>query len=88
MQQYQIPSLKPKVYYIIAIVRGRPFIDGWYATKEEAQKIAWRNLQGVVFDIVESDTRDRSKFTQNCKHQILEQTGNIEEAIRPVKHQI
>lgn len=88
MRKFQLPSIHKKYYYIVAVVKGKPFVDGAYNTREEAQKMAWRKLEGVVWQIEESNTKDRSRFTQQTHHNIWNDTGNIEEALKPIKHKI
>jgi hypothetical protein len=80
--------LRKKYYYVVAVVRDRPFVDGAFTSREEAQKLGWKSLQGVVWKIVESDIGDRARFTQTLHHDVLEDTGDIETAIKPIKHQI
>ncbi len=74
-------------WYIIATVKGRKYTDGPYNSEDEARKMAWRNLQGVVFDVVPSNIPTRQKFDQTYKHQIWEDTGDIEQAVERMKHQ-
>ncbi len=81
-------SIRKKYYFVVAEVRGKPYVDGWYATREEANKMAWRNLQGVVWHIEESDKKSLSLKTQETKHDILDSTGDIELAVQRAKHKI
>lgn len=75
-------------FYIVAIVRGRPYVDGGYDTDEEAREVARKDLQGYMYDIVPAATRDGALATQQAKHQIFRDTGNIDIATRNAMHQI
>ncbi len=88
MRPMKMPHMRKRYYYIVAIVKGRPYFDGKFNTRAEAEKMAWQKLQGVVWDIEESDIGDLARFTQQGKHRILEDTGDIEIAVQRAKHQI
>lgn len=87
-------GIRPPKFYLVAVVKGRPYVDGAFDTRDEAQKIGWQKLQGVVWDIVPSDIYDKSAFIQNCKHEIFvglnnnDGAANIELATRNFRHSI
>lgn len=84
----RVNPFAPKKYYLIATVNGRPFADGGFSSRKEAQEIGWRKLQGIVWEVVESDARNLDEFTQQNRHKLLLQTGNPEVIFRNTKHQL
>lgn len=82
------PVIGQTYFYIIAVVKGKRFLDGPYVTRDEASKMAWRNLQGVVWEIVESSSRDQSAVMRNTRHQVWSNTGDFEDAVSRMKHKV
>ena len=82
-----IPIIRPKKWYIVAVVKGRKYTDGPYKSEDEAKAMAWKNLSGVVFEVVPSEIQDRHKFDQTYRHKIWEETGDIESAVERMRHQ-
>ena len=80
-------------YFVVAKKQDRPIILGPYDSEEEARNLAWRKLQGVVWDIVESTSKDASKITQSNKYKALEETDltgeeALDYATKRAKHKI
>lgn len=75
-------------FYIVAIVRGRPYVAGGYDTEEEARAIAREDLKDYVYDVVPAATRDDALATQQAKHHIFMDTGNIEVATHNAMHKM
>lgn len=93
MKQRMILPVNRQMYYYIyaANYRGRPFFDGPLPhchSKEEARKIAFRRLKGVVWEIVESPYRDPSRVQGNMRHNTLMETGDPDQALQRMRHQV
>lgn len=88
------PTVRPsrtrfsEFWYIQARVRGKPYLDGPHNTKEEAYAFAFKNLQGIVFEVFSNPSRDRAQVTQREKHNILEEGAGMERAVERMKHKL
>jgi hypothetical protein len=74
-----VKSATPRIYFYIYAksYKGRPFLDRTdCTTKEEARKLAFRKLKGVVWEIIESTSRDTSAVMANIRHHRLMDNGD------------
>jgi len=74
-------------WWAYAIYQGKLVIDGWYRTEQEANHLAYLKLP-CRFEVICLSTRDRARATQAIKHQVLEETGDIDQALKRAKHKI
>lgn len=84
------PIIRSKYYYIIAMVKGKRFLAGAYPSREEARATAYKSeeLRNVIWDIIESSSRDIDKVRGNLKHKIWQKTDSIEEASQRMRHKL
>jgi ribosomal protein L16/L10AE len=74
-----------RYYWAYAIYQGRLLIDGWYADEQQAYEFARRRIP-VKFEVIALNTYNRQSATQKIKHEVLEQTGDIDFALQRAKH--
>lgn len=74
-------------YWAYAIYQGKLLIDGWYIDEQQAYSFASRRMP-VRFEVICLKTKDRGKATQTIKHQVLEQTQDIDFALQRAKHKL
>ena len=74
-------------YYIWAIVNGRLFVDGTYASEAEAIHFGAQKIK-KYFEIEKLYTRDQNKATRIISHKYLGTTGDIDTVMKRKKHQI
>jgi len=72
-------------WWAYAIYQGKLVIDGAYATEQEAWSFANRRIP-VHSNIICLGTKDRYKAGRLIKHQVLEETDNIDLALKRAKH--
>jgi hypothetical protein len=79
-----------EVFYWIVTRYGddkKLVIIGPKQTEEEAQQFAYQKLEGLSFEIVPLETRDRGRATSEIKAKILGSTGNLGNALQKARHQ-
>ncbi len=75
-------------YYTVGQSRdGRTIMIGPEASKEKAYERGFHFFDGI-FEVYELPTRDRARATQMLKAKLLEQTGDLTQALRPIRHTI
>ena len=74
-------------YWVSAItnVSGKPIILGPFDTEEEANMVGF-NKVGGTFRVVPLSTKDPGRATRILKYMRLNQTANLEEALKRVDH--
>jgi hypothetical protein len=87
-----MPVERQMYYYIYAAnYKGKPFFDGplenCYSI-EEARKIGFRKLKGVVWEVIESQSRDPSRVQGHKRHDKLMDTGDPDFALERMGHKI
>jgi hypothetical protein len=75
------------VWWAYAIYQGKLVIDGWYYTEMECYTFAAKNIP-CRFEVISLDTINRASATQKIKHQILDETGDIDFALKRAKHKL
>lgn len=84
----KFPSQQRTWFYIVGkSPEGRTVLIGPEATSQAANERGFQAFNGV-FEVYELPTRDRSKATSILKAKLLDATGNLSEALKPVKHTI
>jgi len=74
-------------FYLVGKCEGKTVLIGPEATKELANQKGFQLFDGV-FEIYELSTKDRARATQMLKAKLADQTGNLSEALHPVKHYV
>jgi hypothetical protein len=67
---------------------GQLVVMGRYDSEIEATRVGITKLQGQSYQVFELDTADQARATKIIKYKILEQTGDLERALRRARHQI
>lgn len=81
-------QIKPVKYYIVANVNNKLYVDGGYDTDSEARAVAWKSLQGYVWDIIAATSANQALVTQQSKHRILEESHNPAVATQNAIHKL
>ena len=76
-----------KYYYIWAIINGKLFIDGAYATPDEAYATGYEKVKHY-FEVEQLPTKNIDSATRMIKHKRLEATSDLEESMQRAKHKI
>jgi hypothetical protein len=89
MSKFQeTPHLDTGVYYyVVAEEGGKRHILGAFYSEDEAQSAATRNLD-CFYRVIASRTRDRAEFTRRWKYGKLEETHNLANSTKRVKHKV
>ena len=66
---------------------GQLVVAGRYEDEFEARRVGQEKLHGN-YQVFELMTRDRNRATAAIKYKILEQTGNLELALKKASHKI
>lgn len=74
-------------WWIKASSQGRPVVLGWYNTEEEANTVGFQQLGGD-FEAYELPTTDKARATAMIKAKILNQTSDLDMALRRVSHKL
>lgn len=83
-----MPVVQNRSYYwIVGNYNDRLIIIGAYGTTDEAYRMGYEKLD-CPFDVVELPTKDKGKATGILKARRLEQTSNLDLALKRAKHQI
>ena len=82
-------EVKPKQTYFwaYAIYQGKLLIDGVYRTESDAYTFAAKHIP-VRFEVVELNTRNEARATQEIKHITLEQTEDLDFSIQRARHKV
>lgn len=87
------PFSKKKYYWISALIEGRhTLIYPPYESEHEARTKGFEKLQGILFEIFSTDTKDQGKATQQYRMHIVESSNNkyegMAESLERMKHKI
>lgn len=74
-----------KYFWIYCIYQGRPVIDGYWTTEQEAYQYGSKKMP-VSFQLHCTNTINRARATQEIKHKIWDQTGNLDLGLSRAKH--
>lgn len=76
------PSASHVYYWIWAIVNGKLVVIGCKVTEQEAFEFGYSKLADYDFKVEELPTRDMDTAVRMIKGKVLNQTGDIERAIK------
>lgn len=74
-------------WWISTFHNGRLVVLGCYATEEEANQTGFEKLRGE-FEAHELMTIDKGKATAMIKAKVLEQTENLDLALKRARHKL
>lgn len=72
-------------YYVIAEDEGKRHILGPYNSHSEAEDAGTSNLD-CFFEVRASNTRDKAEFIRRWKYNKLEESKDLKDSTRRVKH--
>ena len=88
---YQMPNTSNNYWYIVAKAgageKSRVLLLGPYQSEDKAFEVATNKIN-AAFQVVELPTKDRNSATQMLRHSVLNDRGDINLAIRRMRHRI
>ena len=87
---HKMPSLSRDYYWVCAIVKERPFVQGWHLTENEAYQWGFSNLvnKGVDFEVLPFRSINRIKVRDMWKNILLERGKRLESVLARAKYKL
>lgn len=85
-----VPRERQVYYWVCAVdkVTGRPVILGPYTNESEANQFGFQKISDGDFVVEAMDTRDRQAAKARFNYKRLEQTGQLEVALKRAKYKV
>ena len=83
-------SLTRDYYWVCAVVNGRPFVQGWHLTDNDASQWGFSHLtpRGIDFEVNPFRTVDRFSARDKWKNILLERSNQLDTVLSRAKYKL